>query len=358
VLAACATSDACRRQHPDLRQKLDRLERDLAAPGRRIEYLDPRSGRPRTGTFTFDLVLGGLHALTYAPERAALLPEVIDRAAAGDFGPLLALAQAAIGDLSGQMTPALHYAVICSEDAPRVTPEERRGLERLRSRALAASLFDVCDDLAEGHPGRRHDAGAQRRAGAAAVRRARPGDAAGRRRDRRGDLAPQPAGRGAGFRAHRVALRLRAAADRRVRRRRGRGGAPRVVHRLPRRDPAQPAVAGPAGTAAVIAVDALVKGFGKRGRVHAVDHVSFTAPDGEITGLLGPNGAGKTTLLRLIAALIVPDAGSARVAGHDVVRDRHEVRRRIGVPPTPALSAADRAREHPHTRCTASPARR
>jgi sodium transport system ATP-binding protein len=81
----------------------------------------------------------------------------------------------------------------------------------------------------------------------------------------------------------------------------------------------------------VIAVDALVKGFGKRGRVHAVDHVSFTAPDGEITGLLGPNGAGKTTLLRLIAALIVPDAGSARVAGHDVVRDRHEVRRRIGV---------------------------
>ncbi|MBK7590948.1 MAG: alpha/beta fold hydrolase [Betaproteobacteria bacterium] len=152
VLGACAASDACRRQHPDLRQRLDRLERDFAAPGRRIEYADPRSGGPRTGTFTFDLVLGGLHALTYAPERAALLPEVIDRAAAGDFGPLLALAQAAIGDLSGQMTPALHYAVICSEDAPRVTPEERRGLERLRSRALAASLFDVCAIWPKGTP--------------------------------------------------------------------------------------------------------------------------------------------------------------------------------------------------------------
>ena len=152
VLAACAANEACRRQHPDLRQKLDRLERDLAAPGRRIDYPDPRSGRPRAGTFTFDLVLGGMHALTYAPERAALLPEVIDRVAAGDFGPLLALAQAAIGDLSGQMTPALHYAVICSEDAPRVTPEERRSLERLRSRALAASLFDVCAIWPKGTP--------------------------------------------------------------------------------------------------------------------------------------------------------------------------------------------------------------
>jgi sodium transport system ATP-binding protein len=81
----------------------------------------------------------------------------------------------------------------------------------------------------------------------------------------------------------------------------------------------------------MIVVDDLVKGFGKHGLVHAVDHVSFTAPDGEITGLLGPNGAGKTTLLRMLATLIVPDSGSAQVAGHDVVRDRFEVRRRIGV---------------------------
>jgi sodium transport system ATP-binding protein len=65
--------------------------------------------------------------------------------------------------------------------------------------------------------------------------------------------------------------------------------------------------------------------------VRAVDGVSFTAPDGEITGLLGPNGAGKTTLLRMLATLMIPDAGSARIEGHDVVRDRYAVRRRIGV---------------------------
>ena len=81
----------------------------------------------------------------------------------------------------------------------------------------------------------------------------------------------------------------------------------------------------------MIAVENLAKAFGRRGEVRAVDGVSFTAPDGEITGLLGPNGAGKTTLLRMLATLMIPDAGSARIDGHDVVRDRYAVRRRIGV---------------------------
>ena len=81
----------------------------------------------------------------------------------------------------------------------------------------------------------------------------------------------------------------------------------------------------------MIAVENLAKAFGRRGEVRAVDGVSFTAPDGEITGLLGPNGAGKTTLLRMLATLMIPDAGSARIDGHDVVRDRYAVRHRIGV---------------------------
>ena len=81
----------------------------------------------------------------------------------------------------------------------------------------------------------------------------------------------------------------------------------------------------------MIAVENLAKAFGRRGEVCAVDSVSFTAADGEITGLLGPNGAGKTTLLRMLATLMLPDAGSASVEGRDVVRDRYAVRRRIGV---------------------------
>ncbi|HEY1327467.1 MAG TPA: ATP-binding cassette domain-containing protein [Casimicrobiaceae bacterium] len=81
----------------------------------------------------------------------------------------------------------------------------------------------------------------------------------------------------------------------------------------------------------MIVVDRIAKSFGRQHEVHAVDGVSFTAPDGEITGLLGPNGAGKTTLLRMLATLIVPDAGSAAMDGHDVVRDRYAVRERVGV---------------------------
>ena len=81
----------------------------------------------------------------------------------------------------------------------------------------------------------------------------------------------------------------------------------------------------------MIEVDGLHKSYGGRHTVHAVRGVTFAAPDGEITGLLGPNGAGKTTLLRMIATLVAPDAGTARIDGTDVMTGRHEVRRRIGV---------------------------
>ena len=81
----------------------------------------------------------------------------------------------------------------------------------------------------------------------------------------------------------------------------------------------------------MIAIESLEKSFGTKKPVRAVDGVSFAAPDGEITGLLGPNGAGKTTLLRMLATLVLPDAGRASVDGLDVVRDRYAVRERIGV---------------------------
>jgi len=71
----------------------------------------------------------------------------------------------------------------------------------------------------------------------------------------------------------------------------------------------------------------------KTGIVKAVDGVSFSARDGEITGLLGPNGAGKTTTLRMLYTLMSPDTGSVRVDGVDIARDAEAVRRRLGVLP-------------------------
>jgi sodium transport system ATP-binding protein len=78
----------------------------------------------------------------------------------------------------------------------------------------------------------------------------------------------------------------------------------------------------------------LHKSFKTRaGVVNAVDGVSFTARDGEITGLLGPNGAGKTTTLRMLYTLMTPDRGSVTVDGMDAAREPEAVRRALGVLP-------------------------
>jgi sodium transport system ATP-binding protein len=75
-------------------------------------------------------------------------------------------------------------------------------------------------------------------------------------------------------------------------------------------------------------------GLSKRfGAVEALRDVSFTAHDGRITGLLGPNGAGKSTCLRLLATVLQPDSGTARIGGIDTRSDSLAVRRTIGVLP-------------------------
>src|SRR5579885_3071051 len=80
----------------------------------------------------------------------------------------------------------------------------------------------------------------------------------------------------------------------------------------------------------MIEVRNLHKAFGA---VKAVDGVSFTARDGEITGLLGPNGAGKTTTLRMLYTLMRPDTGRVLVDGIDAAADPIAVRQRLGVLP-------------------------
>jgi ABC-2 type transport system ATP-binding protein len=76
----------------------------------------------------------------------------------------------------------------------------------------------------------------------------------------------------------------------------------------------------------------LVKVFSSRsGEVRALDGVDLTVPEGTVMGLLGPNGAGKTTAVRVLTTLLTPDAGSATVAGCDVVTQPDKVRRRIGL---------------------------
>lgn len=76
----------------------------------------------------------------------------------------------------------------------------------------------------------------------------------------------------------------------------------------------------------------VVRGLEKRyGDVHAVRGIDFEVRAGEVFGFLGPNGAGKSTTISILCTLTAPTAGSATVAGHDVVRERDAVRRNIGL---------------------------
>jgi ABC-2 type transport system ATP-binding protein len=77
-----------------------------------------------------------------------------------------------------------------------------------------------------------------------------------------------------------------------------------------------------------IAVRDLHKRFGE---VHAVRGVAFEVAPGEVFGFLGPNGAGKTTTINMLCTLVMPTSGSATVAGYDVVGQRDDVRRHIGL---------------------------
>jgi ABC-2 type transport system ATP-binding protein len=82
-----------------------------------------------------------------------------------------------------------------------------------------------------------------------------------------------------------------------------------------------------------------VKELTKRyARNTAVDHISFEIQKGQIVGFLGPNGAGKTTTMRMLTCFLPPTAGTATVAGFDVLEEPMEVKRRIGyLPETPPL---------------------
>ena len=94
----------------------------------------------------------------------------------------------------------------------------------------------------------------------------------------------------------------------------------------------------PMTTQTTLAIDAsgLEKSFGE---TQAVDGVDLAVPAGAIYGVLGPNGAGKTTTIRMLATLLPPDAGSARVLGHDIVSEADTVRELVSL--TGQLASVD-----------------
>lgn len=85
---------------------------------------------------------------------------------------------------------------------------------------------------------------------------------------------------------------------------------------------------------AAITLDNIVKTYGEKDKkVLAVDRASFSVEDGEMFGLIGPDGAGKTTLFRILTTLLLPDSGTASVAGYDTAKDYTKIRNSVGYMP-------------------------
>jgi len=78
----------------------------------------------------------------------------------------------------------------------------------------------------------------------------------------------------------------------------------------------------------IIETNGLTKNFGE---LVAVDKVSLKIREGEIFGLLGPNGAGKTTLISMLCTILAPSSGTAKVNGHNIIKQPSEVRKSIGI---------------------------
>jgi ABC-2 type transport system ATP-binding protein len=81
---------------------------------------------------------------------------------------------------------------------------------------------------------------------------------------------------------------------------------------------------------AILEVDQLVKRYGD---FEAVKGISFAVEKGEVFGLLGPNGAGKTQSISMITGIIPPTSGTARIAGHDILKETKEVKKITGLVP-------------------------
>jgi ABC-2 type transport system ATP-binding protein len=85
----------------------------------------------------------------------------------------------------------------------------------------------------------------------------------------------------------------------------------------------------------MIQVEGLTKYYGEHAAIH---NLSFSIQQGEVIGFLGLNGAGKTTTLRVLGCVLLPTSGKVEIDGFDVVRDPHEIRKRIGfLPDTPPV---------------------
>ena len=144
LFAQCAANAGCRKAYPNLRAEFDALVKRTEA-GVKLSIADPRTAAPVSFTMTGQRFLGTVHNILYSPADARRLPFLIHSAYQGRWEPFVARHNIA-GDFGsdGSAAMLLHFAVVCAEDVPRMTPELVKDDAALLTRPLAERIPALC----------------------------------------------------------------------------------------------------------------------------------------------------------------------------------------------------------------------
>lgn len=121
LLRDCDKDAGCRKRYPNLGERFRKLLAQLSAHPQHVKLIHPRTGVETEVDVRRLTVAGATFAALYSPQVAALLPLLIERAEQGDFQGFLALGQMNEG-MAETMAEGMHFSVVCSEDAPRISP--------------------------------------------------------------------------------------------------------------------------------------------------------------------------------------------------------------------------------------------
>ena len=147
LFAQCAANAGCNKAFPNLRAEFDALVKRTEA-GVRLSIADPRTAAPVSFTMTGQRFLGTVHNILYSSADARRLPFLIHSAYQGRWEPFVARHNIA-GDFGGDGSAAmlLHFAVVCAEDVPRMTPELLKDDAALLTRPLAERIPALCKTM-------------------------------------------------------------------------------------------------------------------------------------------------------------------------------------------------------------------
>jgi len=142
VISDCAADPACRRHYPQLGATTERVLAE-AARGQTVKLADPLTGQVQEIRLSRELVAAALRVPLYVPALAAALPHAIERAGQGEWGPLAALAAGLGGPAMEGFATGMHYAVVCNEDAPRISSADRERALATRFGTAVLRTYDA-----------------------------------------------------------------------------------------------------------------------------------------------------------------------------------------------------------------------